>query len=153
MDCMIKYIQLKLQDNVSDIKCPATTCGHFLDPLSCRPILTTQLFNIWCDALCESTVLGVDRVYCPQIECLGLVLNECSESEEMTSDENDIAFGVVCETKDWKRCPNCRFFIERNGGCNVVTCMCGFVFYYDRNWYNAHETVSLSDQDCTVHHP
>ncbi|PWA58376.1 hypothetical protein CTI12_AA397620 [Artemisia annua] len=81
-DCMIKYIQVKLEDNVSDIKCPATTCDHSLDPLSCRPKLTHQLFNKWCDVLCESTVLEVDRVYCPNMECSGLILNECGEARE-----------------------------------------------------------------------
>ncbi|KAJ9567849.1 hypothetical protein OSB04_003815 [Centaurea solstitialis] len=64
-DCMIKYIQVKLEDNVSDIKCPAIACDHSLEPLSCRPKIGRQLFDKWCDVLCESAVLGLDRVYCP----------------------------------------------------------------------------------------
>lgn len=79
-DCMIKYIHVKLEAYVSDIKCPATTCTHSLEPLSCRPKIPTQLFIKWCDVLCESTVLAVDRVYCPNIECAELIINECGEN-------------------------------------------------------------------------
>ncbi|KAI3707645.1 hypothetical protein L6452_26272 [Arctium lappa] len=75
-DCLIKYIQAKLDDNVSDIKCPDMTCNHSLEPLSCRPKIARQLFDKWCDVLCESAVLKLDRVYCPNQECSELILNE-----------------------------------------------------------------------------
>ncbi|PWA71451.1 hypothetical protein CTI12_AA276760 [Artemisia annua] len=130
-DCMIKYIQVKLKDNVSDIKCPATTCDHSLDPLSCRPKISHQLFNKWCDVLCESTVLGVNRVYCPNKECSVLILDECGkawhdgytcEDSGVTRDENDVAFGVFVETKEWQRCPVCRHCVERFEGCDIISC-------------------------------
>ncbi|XP_071701733.1 E3 ubiquitin-protein ligase RSL1-like [Rutidosis leptorrhynchoides] len=79
-DCIIKYIQVKLEDNVSDIKCPSLTCNHSLDPLSCRPKIAHQLFDKWCDVLCESFVLAFDRVYCPNRDCSALVVNECGNS-------------------------------------------------------------------------
>ncbi|KAJ0591239.1 putative IBR domain, Zinc finger, RING/FYVE/PHD-type, E3 ubiquitin ligase RBR family [Helianthus annuus] len=77
MDCMIKYIHVKLEDNVSDIKCPSLTCDHSLEPLSYRPKIPHQLFDKWCDVLCESAVLALDRVYCPNRECSALMINEC----------------------------------------------------------------------------
>lgn len=51
----------------------------------------------------------------------------CEENAE-TRDENDVAFGVVCETKGWKRCPKCRHCVERVDGCNDVKCglICSF---------------------------
>ncbi|XP_071698895.1 E3 ubiquitin-protein ligase RSL1-like [Rutidosis leptorrhynchoides] len=92
-DCMIKYIQVKLQDNVSDIKCPSSTCDHSLDPLCCRPKIPHQVFDKWCDVLCESFVLGFDRVYCPNRNCSALVVNECG---------NDAGNLKRC------MCPNCK---------------------------------------------
>ncbi|GJT34522.1 hypothetical protein Tco_0924941 [Tanacetum coccineum] len=66
----------------------------------------------------------------------------CEESEEMSHDANDAAFGVVCETEGWKRCPKCRLFIEKYDGCETVTCRCGFKFYY---YYNVQPTVTEWD--------
>ncbi|XP_076940898.1 E3 ubiquitin-protein ligase RSL1-like [Bidens hawaiensis] len=82
-NCIIKYIQVKLQDNVSDIKCPALDCHHSLDPVSCRPKVTHQLFDKWCDVLCDSVVLGLDRVYCPNSDCSALIINECGGGSKL----------------------------------------------------------------------
>ncbi|KAJ0466412.1 putative transcription factor C2H2 family [Helianthus annuus] len=156
-DCMIKYIQVKLEDNKSDIRCPATSCSHSLDPFSCRPTITHQLFDKWGDVLCESAVLGVERVYCPNRECSELILNECGTRKlkrcvcpdckkpfcfrcrvpwhagstcRETRDENDVAFDVICEKNKWKRCPSCRCRVEHVGGCNLIMCKCGTQFCY-----------------------
>ncbi|PWA71502.1 IBR domain, Zinc finger, RING/FYVE/PHD-type, E3 ubiquitin ligase RBR family [Artemisia annua] len=150
-NCMSRYIQGKLDDNVSDITCPATTCSRPLDPLSCRPRLTYQLFNTWCDKLCEAAVSLVERVYCPNIECSELILSECDDNpkrcvcpscdqpfcfeckvawhdgsscekiQEMRG-ENDVAFRALCRAKKWQRCPACTNVVERSGGCNHMTC-------------------------------
>ncbi|KVI07686.1 Zinc finger, C6HC-type [Cynara cardunculus var. scolymus] len=149
---MIKYIQMKLDDNLSDIKCPAMACNHSLEPLSCRPKIARQLFDKWCDVLCESAVLKLDRVYCPNQDCSELIVNECGERdlkrclcpncmkpfcfwckvpwhagymcEESgeTRDENDVAFGVLAERKGWIRCPTCQHFVELADGCTIVRC-------------------------------
>ncbi|PWA82145.1 hypothetical protein CTI12_AA155330 [Artemisia annua] len=160
-DCMITYIQVKIEDNVSNIKCPHKSCKYSLEPLSCRPKIEQKLFNKWCDTLCESSVSGVDGVYCPNKECLELILNECGdrnakrcvcpackkpfcltckvswhagytcEESGETRDQNDVTFGVVCESKGWKRCPNCMHCIELLYGCNMVQCRCGIGFCYE----------------------
>ena len=151
-DCMITYIQVKIEDNVSNIKCPHKSCKYSLEPLSCRPKIEQKLFNKWCDTLCESSVSGVDGVYCPNKECLELILNECGdrnvkrcvcpackkpfclrckvswhagytcEESGETRDQNDVTFGVVCESKGWKRCPKCMHCVELLNGCNIVRC-------------------------------
>ncbi|XP_071704331.1 E3 ubiquitin-protein ligase RSL1-like [Rutidosis leptorrhynchoides] len=82
-DCITKYIQVKLEDNVSDIKCPSPTCDHSLEPLSCRPKIAHQLFDKWCDVLCESFVLNFDRVYCPNRNCSAVVINECGTAGDL----------------------------------------------------------------------
>ncbi|KAL3515127.1 hypothetical protein ACH5RR_022029 [Cinchona calisaya] len=140
-DCMIKYIQSKLDDNVSRIPCPALNCSQFLDPRSCRSLVGPQLFVKWCDSLCESAVMGYPRCYCPNRNCSAMILNECGgivkkatcpnckrpfcfqcklpwhagfrceESGELR-DRNDRAFGVLVEQKNWRRCPRCQHFVE-----------------------------------------
>ncbi|XP_076914231.1 E3 ubiquitin-protein ligase RSL1-like [Bidens hawaiensis] len=141
-------IQVNLQDNVSDIKCPALDCHYSLDPLSCRPKVTHQLFDKWCDVLCDSAVLRLDRVYCPNRECSALVINECGGGSKLKRcvcpncnrckvpwhagykckeigeirDQNDVAFGVLSERKKWMRCPRCRHCVELVKGCSMIRC-------------------------------
>ena len=149
--CMIKYIQAKLEDNIPDIKCPYNTCNHSLEPLSCSTKISHKLFNRWCDALCESTVLGFDLVYCPNNECSELIMNEFSDGDvkrcvcpsclkpfcykckvawhdgytcEETRDGNNVDFDVVCKNNGWKlkRCPKCKHCIEYLGGSLMIIC-------------------------------
>nr|GFA32471.1 probable E3 ubiquitin-protein ligase RNF217 [Tanacetum cinerariifolium] len=145
------YIQAKLDDNVSDIKCPHESCNHSLELLSCRTKISHKLFNRLCDALCESMVLGFDLVYCSNNECSQLIMNEFSDGDvkrcvcpsclkpfcyqckvlwhdgytcEDTRDGNNVDFDVVCERNGWKwkSCPKCKHCIEFLGGCHIVTC-------------------------------
>ncbi|PWA43767.1 hypothetical protein CTI12_AA533320 [Artemisia annua] len=78
-ECMITYIQVKVEDKVSDIKCPDMSCKNSLEPLLWRSVIPNQLFDKWCDVLCESALLGADGVYCPNRECSELILNECGD--------------------------------------------------------------------------
>ncbi|KAI0485249.1 hypothetical protein GGR56DRAFT_617391 [Xylariaceae sp. FL0804] len=41
----------------------------------------------------------------------------------------DIVFKLA-EAKGWKRCPNCLNLVQKNGGCNAMTCNCGQSFCY-----------------------
>ncbi|XP_076901666.1 E3 ubiquitin-protein ligase RSL1-like [Bidens hawaiensis] len=149
-ECMIKYIQMKLEDNQPRIKCPNTTCTHHLKPFSCRPKITQQLFVKWCDVLCESTVLPIERVYCPNKECSELILNECGdqnlkrcvcltckkpfcymckvarhegftcEETRKNKDENNVSFDVLYKKNKWRMCPTCGHCVERIAGCELI---------------------------------
>ncbi|XP_059638902.1 E3 ubiquitin-protein ligase RSL1-like [Cornus florida] len=159
-DCMIKYIQAKVEDNIAaDVPCPALDCEQLLDPLSCRPVVLAKLFDKWCDKLCDSTVLGFERCYCPNPNCSVLVVNECGgsvtksvcpnckrmfcfhcklpwhfgyrcEESGERRDANDIQFEGLLRSCYWKRCPQCGRCIERTEGCNNITCRCGTEFCY-----------------------
>ncbi|PWA40793.1 IBR domain, Zinc finger, RING/FYVE/PHD-type, E3 ubiquitin ligase RBR family [Artemisia annua] len=96
--------------------------------------ISHKLFKRWCDALCESTVLGFDLVYCPNNECSELIKNEFNDGDvkrcvcpsclkplcylckapwhdgytcEELRDGNNVDFDVVCKKNGWtwKRCP------------------------------------------------
>ncbi|XP_076947267.1 uncharacterized protein LOC143619149 [Bidens hawaiensis] len=154
-ECMSKYIQMKLDHNQSKIRSPATQCNHYLEISSCRPNITQHLFDKWCDVLCESKVLRVERVYCPNKECSELILNECDdqtlkrcvcptckkpfcymckvswhdgftcEETEKNKDENNVAFDVLYKTNKWRKCPRCGHCVERVYGCRHIQCRYG----------------------------
>ncbi|XP_026383369.1 uncharacterized protein DDB_G0292642-like [Papaver somniferum] len=79
-NCMAKYIQVNVTEyNRSKIECPHVRCNIAFDVISCRSIISPQLFVRWCDLLCESVIrtkLAHSKVcYCP--ECHEMILNEC----------------------------------------------------------------------------
>ncbi|XWS22171.1 hypothetical protein CRYUN_Cryun29cG0011800 [Craigia yunnanensis] len=115
------------------------------------PTISASLFSTWCDLLCEDSLLGSERSYCPNSNCLALVLNECGgnvkkskcpnckqlfcfqcqtvwhagyqcEESEQIRDRNDFLFGQLIERKKWTRCPGCGQCVERLLGCSVVKC-------------------------------
>nr|XP_018632036.1 probable E3 ubiquitin-protein ligase RNF144A [Nicotiana tomentosiformis] len=129
IDCIVKYISVKLEDNIRDITCLSLN---------------------W-----------LAQCYCPNQDCWSLILDECGENAKRSKcpnckrlfcfhcklpwhtglrceesgglrDENDIAFRVLAKSKKWKRCPQCRRFVELNEGCKFVTCRCDALFCY--NW-------------------
>ncbi|KAI2470984.1 hypothetical protein F4781DRAFT_420906 [Annulohypoxylon bovei var. microspora] len=36
----------------------------------------------------------------------------------------------LAETNKWKKCPNCKAFVDRSGGCSHMDCACGQTFCY-----------------------
>ncbi|KAJ4950379.1 hypothetical protein NE237_027211 [Protea cynaroides] len=158
-DCIAKYIEAKVEERVAEVPCPSLNCEKLLDPLSCRRIIPAGLFEKWCDLLCESAVLRCKSAYCPFVNCLVLILNECGgnitrskcpnckkllcfqcklpwhagfgcdETGEMRN-ENDILFGKLVERNKWKICPGCKYRVERNKGCQNIKCRCGVLFCY-----------------------
>ncbi|XP_060168467.1 E3 ubiquitin-protein ligase RSL1-like isoform X1 [Lycium barbarum] len=157
IDCIVKYITIKLEDNVGNIPCPSLNCNQFLDPISCRNLVGPQLFVKWSDVLCESAVLTLAQCYCPNPNCSALILDECGENAKRSQcpncknffcfqcklpwhagfqcgelrDGNDVAFGMLAELNKWKRCPTCRHIVQLIEGCKIVKCRCGANFCYN----------------------
>ncbi|XP_021276952.1 E3 ubiquitin-protein ligase RNF144A-like [Herrania umbratica] len=89
-DCMIKYVASKVQNKITAITCPVANCEGLLEPEYCRNILPREVFDRWGDALCEATILGSERFYCPFKECSTLLIDDGGQA--------------VRESQ----CPNCR---------------------------------------------
>ncbi|KAF5193835.1 Rbr-type e3 ubiquitin transferase [Thalictrum thalictroides] len=158
LDCIAKYIEVKIQEyNMSEIKCPGLECTEVLDPLRCRSILPVRVFESWCDALCETTLLQWQRVYCPYSDCSALILNECGSNVVKTKcpnckrflcykcgvpwhpgyrcnetgqfrGQNDFLLCQLMNERKWRRCPACSHGVELRSGCKFVRCRCGTIF-------------------------
>ncbi|KAL5728495.1 RBR-type E3 ubiquitin transferase [Ranunculus cassubicifolius] len=153
-ECITKYVEAKVDENsiLSEIKCPGLDCKESLDPLSCRSILSDQVFKKWCDGLLERVVLGMgyEKFICPYSDCSSVLFSDCTTvtkasclecksmicvqckvpwhagylCEELDSikDKNDELLGKLAEDMKWKRCPNCKFYVEKISGCNDISC-------------------------------
>ncbi|XP_019258441.1 PREDICTED: probable E3 ubiquitin-protein ligase RNF217, partial [Nicotiana attenuata] len=102
---------------------------------------------------CESAVLGLAQCYCPNQNCSALILDECGGNAKQSKcpnckklfcfkckipwhaslrcgEVNDGAFRELAKNNKWKRCPRCRYFVERIQGCKFIYCRCGVMFCY-----------------------
>lgn len=89
-NCITKYISSKLQENISRISCPVTSCYGVLEPHDCGSILPNDVLVRWGDVLCESMIMRYEKTYCPFKDCSALFIDECVD--------------VVRDIK----CPECR---------------------------------------------
>ncbi|CAL0327856.1 unnamed protein product [Lupinus luteus] len=90
-DCVVTYVESKLEENVVKIRCPQPECEvGLLELQGCRGILPKEVFDRWGDALCEAMILENEKFYCPFKDCSALMVNDGGE--------------LVKESE----CPNCR---------------------------------------------
>ncbi|KAF8391890.1 hypothetical protein HHK36_022230 [Tetracentron sinense] len=151
LDCITKHIEVKVEENTAEVRCPGSNCPTLLNPVSFLRLLPARVFDKWCDVLCQRKVLSWPRAYCPFPQCSVLVLNECggtisrcqcpncnklfcfqcqvpwhagyrcSEAPN-NRDRNDVLFGLLFENNKWARCPGCNHAVELVAGCRVVNC-------------------------------
>ncbi|KAK4791261.1 hypothetical protein SAY86_031674 [Trapa natans] len=97
-DCIGKYICTKIGDNIVNIKCPDMSCQGTLDmTVACRDLVPKEVFDRWEEALCESVILGSQRVYCPYKDCSAFVVDDSlADGEAVTSCECPICHRLFC---------------------------------------------------------
>ncbi|XP_051113748.1 E3 ubiquitin-protein ligase RSL1-like [Andrographis paniculata] len=111
-NCIVSYVVIKLDSRVAAINCPEIGCAGVLKPHHCQSILPKQVFDRWCDA---------QRRMSEQIQ----------RFNGDASCNDDVKLLNLARLKKWMRCPNCRFFVEKSGGCLSIKCRCGDTFCYN----------------------
>ncbi|CAH8342913.1 unnamed protein product [Eruca vesicaria subsp. sativa] len=170
IECTIRYVTSKVEENIAMIKCPDVECTRLLEPYTCRDIIPGDVFERWDKALCESLILSSEKVYCPFEDCSAMMVvddddqgNEVRETEcpschrlfcaqckvtwhagigceevqrvgntreKNNSDKEDAMLIQMAKQKQWRRCPSCKFYVEKIDGCVHMSCRCGFKFCY-----------------------
>ena len=57
----------------------------------------------------------------------------CEEYQMMNEDEKgreDLMLRELAQEKKWRRCPQCKFYVEKIEGCLHITCRCTYQFCY-----------------------
>ncbi|XP_048133192.1 uncharacterized protein LOC115746698 isoform X2 [Rhodamnia argentea] len=81
----------------------------------------------------ESECPNCRRLFCAECRVPWHAGVECQEFQEMKEGERgreDIMLMKLAEKKHWRRCPKCRFFVQKISGCAFVKCRCGVEFCY-----------------------
>ncbi|CAL9234258.1 unnamed protein product [Arabidopsis halleri] len=58
----------------------------------------------------------------------------CEEFQKLAENERergDILLKNMAESNKWRRCPSCKFYIEKSEGCLYMMCRCGLAFCYN----------------------
>ncbi|KAH0927263.1 hypothetical protein HID58_019519 [Brassica napus] len=86
------------------------------------------------------------RMFCAQCKVAWHVGVGCEEfqrygnTKKKSSDEEDALLVQMAKNKQWRRCPSCKFYVEKADGCMHITCRCGFQFCYGCGsvWVSTH---------------
>ncbi|KAK4269538.1 hypothetical protein QN277_022682 [Acacia crassicarpa] len=73
------------------------------------------------------------RLFCARCEVPWHPGVECEEFQRLNENEKerqDLIVRELAKEKKWKRCPNCKFYVEKDGGCLHITCRCKYEFCY-----------------------
>ena len=165
-DCYYNYLKEKINNNnVEKIKCPFKNCSFFLynNFIERKIIKDLPLLKKYKKLLIRKQLMIDPNIQlCPYPDCESYALKE-ENNKFVSCIENKHKFCFNC-LKDWhineeckieveksfenwkdstkvKRCPRCKYFIEKNEGCNHITC-----FNCKYNW------CWLCLQECKPHH-
>ncbi|XP_028796257.1 probable E3 ubiquitin-protein ligase RNF144A [Neltuma alba] len=72
------------------------------------------------------------RLFCAQCKVTWHAGMDCTEFQSQKADQthNDDLLKELAKNKRWRRCPRCRFFVEKIDGCSHISCRCGNQFCY-----------------------
>ncbi|CAL5010117.1 unnamed protein product [Urochloa decumbens] len=81
----------------------------------------------------ESECLVCRRLFCAQCTVPWHAGVSCDQYMQLAPEDRrkeDLQVLEMANGNKWKRCPRCKFFVERHDGCAHMTCRCGFQFCY-----------------------
>nr|GMD33689.1 E3 ubiquitin-protein ligase RNF144A [Ipomoea batatas]GMD33699.1 E3 ubiquitin-protein ligase RNF144A [Ipomoea batatas]GMD37139.1 E3 ubiquitin-protein ligase RNF144A [Ipomoea batatas] len=149
-ECIGRHVAAKIQENVSAVKCPDVSCKGIIEPQHCRSIIPAQVLERW-ESACpykDCSAMMVDdgsetvtvsecpscrRLFCAQCKVTWHAGIDCREFQLLNVDERgreDVMLMELAKNKQWRRCPRCRFYVEKKDGCLHISCRCGQEFCY-----------------------
>lgn len=86
------------------------------------------------------------RLFCAQCEVAWHAGVDCSEfrrrgkGQEETERRGEKQVKKLAKAEKWRRCPGCKFYVEKSEGCLHISCRCGCEFCYScgSTWSNTH---------------
>ncbi|XP_050897600.1 E3 ubiquitin-protein ligase RSL1-like [Lathyrus oleraceus] len=86
VNCVGKFLAVKVQENRSTVKCPYPKCDGILEPHDCSSVIPKDLLDRWENAICEETVLSSEKFYCPFKDCSAMLVNDEKEAVVTSSE-------------------------------------------------------------------
>ncbi|CAM0958709.1 unnamed protein product [Alopecurus aequalis] len=81
----------------------------------------------------ESECPSCKRLFCARCGVPWHAGFGCADYEQLSAGDRgkeDLAVMEMAMGEKWKRCPQCKFLVQKSEGCLHITCRCGFEFSY-----------------------
>ncbi|XP_054795882.1 E3 ubiquitin-protein ligase RSL1-like [Prosopis cineraria] len=83
------------------------------------------------------------RLFCPRCNVPWHHGVDCEEYQKLNENERgseDLLVRQLAKENQWRRCPKCKFYVEKTTGCLHITCRCKYEFCYacGEEWTNTH---------------
>eukprot|EP01129_Flabellula_baltica_P016709 TRINITY_DN9043_c0_g1_i1.p1 TRINITY_DN9043_c0_g1~~TRINITY_DN9043_c0_g1_i1.p1 ORF type:complete len:719 (-),score=194.76 TRINITY_DN9043_c0_g1_i1:38-2149(-) len=155
--CWEMYLEMKINEGeIQKIHCAAKDCKMFVPESTIKRLVREDVYlkyirfitksfvddnshTTWCPAPNCGNAITADMINGKTVECTcgyrfcftchqeahaPLTCDQLAEWEKKCSGEDETGHWVGANTKD---CPKCRVSVEKNGGCNHMTCrQCGY---------------------------
>ncbi|KAL3634063.1 hypothetical protein CASFOL_021117 [Castilleja foliolosa] len=171
-ECTRAHISSKIQDQAKEIACPALNCNHVLNRDDYSLMIPNETLVKWDESLCMALIPESQKLYCPFRDCSAMLVNDsveslkqthclvcsrafcaecrvpwhseftCKEFRKLKGVKNDRIVKVLAKKKNWKKCLNCKMYVEKtNGSCPHIMCRCRYEFCYwcGGEWTGSHE--------------
>ncbi|KAL5098400.1 hypothetical protein RYX36_002727 [Vicia faba] len=92
------------------------------------------LINDGTEAVRNSECPNCRKIFCAQCKVPWHDGIECTEFQKLNADErgkDDVMLMKLAKDMNWRRCPNCRFYVAKSEGCLFMKCRCGIAFCYN----------------------
>ncbi|KAK3431918.1 hypothetical protein EUGRSUZ_E03050 [Eucalyptus grandis] len=94
--CISRYVETRVLDSVTAIKCPALECEGVLQINSCRQILPENVLYMWEKSLCEAVFLDSQKFYCPFQNCSALLIKDYDDGQVIRESECPYCHRLFC---------------------------------------------------------
>ncbi|CAB4288073.1 unnamed protein product [Prunus armeniaca] len=126
-ECIVRFIVSKLQDNVTSVTCPDQGCPGVLDLEYCRPILPYDVFHRWGKACEPDDTKQAQCPHCKGVFCVKCKVPwhtefDCDLFQKPRDMGEDQQLEELAKNKNWRRCPSCKYYVERRDGCSYIKC-------------------------------
>lgn len=169
--CIISYIDYSITNNNLKIPCPCSSCNEILSELDILLFIPKETLMKH-KKIIEYQLLAQDPTvkFCITPNCEGIIKGSLSEDPHKFCSVCNLEMCFNCgkiwhisktceeieneEYNNWelgknvKRCPNCRYKIEKSEGCDHMTCvMCKSEFCWKCGikWFAGHNQANCLD--------